>query len=87
MTKRTSRKSKARGKQPSPPKLPRLSLDRQLDILGIVLVALAGITLLSFLSATRGSLTESWVNFLSRIFGLGVYLVPFGMGLAGLWLL
>jgi S-DNA-T family DNA segregation ATPase FtsK/SpoIIIE len=52
-----------------------------------VLVALAGITLLSFLSATRGSLTEGWVSFLSRIFGLGVYLVPFGLGLAGLWLL
>ena len=52
-----------------------------------MLVALAGITVLSFLSATRGSLTESWVSFLGRIFGLGVYLVPFGMGLAGLWLL
>jgi len=86
MTKRaSSRKSKS--KTPNKTKLPRISLDRQLDILGIVLVALAGITLLSFLSATRGSLTESWVNFLSRIFGLGVYLVPFGMGLAGLWLL
>ncbi len=80
-------KSKARGKKTEAPKKAPLSLDRQLDILGIVLVALAGITLLSFLSATRGSLTEGWVNFLGRIFGLGVYLVPFGMGLAGLWLL
>jgi S-DNA-T family DNA segregation ATPase FtsK/SpoIIIE len=81
-------KRRRRGKSQSPPpERPRISLDRQLDILGIVLVALAGITLLSFLSATRGSLTEGWVNLLSRIFGLGVYLVPFGMGLAGLWLI
>jgi S-DNA-T family DNA segregation ATPase FtsK/SpoIIIE len=58
-----------------------------LDILGIVLVALAGITLLSFLSATRGSLTEGWVTVLKTVFGLGVYLVPFGMGLMGLWLI
>ncbi|MFZ5917945.1 MAG: DNA translocase FtsK [Chloroflexota bacterium] len=78
---------KTRGKTPPTSKLPPLSLDRQLDILGVVLVALAGITLLSFLSATRGSLTEGWVDFLSRILGLGVYLAPFGMGLAGLWLL
>jgi len=94
MTKRTSRKSrpkgsrgKKKGKAQPRPRLPHISLDRQLDILGIVLVTLAGITLLSFLSATRGSLTEGWVRFLSRIFGLGVYLVPFGMGLAGLWLI
>lgn len=79
--------SRRRKSQPPPPKLPRISLDRQLDILGIVLVALAGITLLSFLSATRGSLTEGWLVFLSRVFGLGVYLAPFGMGLAGLWLI
>jgi S-DNA-T family DNA segregation ATPase FtsK/SpoIIIE len=96
MTRRTSRRSRSKsstrskrgGRRQSPSsKPPPISLDRQLDILGIVLVALAGITLLSFLSATRGSLTEGWINLLSRIFGLGVYLVPFGMGLAGLWLL
>ena len=85
---KSSARSSRRGKPKSPPpKLPRISLDRQLDILGIVLMALAGITLLSFLSATRGSLTEGWVSFLSRVFGLGVYLVPFGMALVGLWLL
>ena len=85
---KSSTRSKGRGKQKTPPrKQLRISLDRQLDILGILLVALAGITLLSFLSATRGSLTEGWVSFLSRIFGLGVYLVPFGTALVGLWLL
>lgn len=79
--------AKKRRKSKSKIKVPRISLDRQLDIWGIVLVALAGITLLSFVSVTRGSLTEGWVNFLGRVFGLGVYLAPIGMGLAGLWLL
>ncbi|HID63633.1 MAG TPA: DNA translocase FtsK, partial [Anaerolineae bacterium] len=65
----------------------KISLDRQLDILGIFLMALAGITILSFLSATRGSLTEWWLHLLQQVFGWGVYVVPFGMGTVGFWLL
>jgi S-DNA-T family DNA segregation ATPase FtsK/SpoIIIE len=65
----------------------KISLDRQLDILGIFLMALAGITVLSFLSATRGSLTEWWLHLLQQGFGWGVYVVPFGMGAVGFWLL
>jgi S-DNA-T family DNA segregation ATPase FtsK/SpoIIIE len=65
----------------------KISLDRQLDILGIFLMALAGITILSFLSATRGELTEWWLRLLQQGFGWGVYVVPFGMGAAGFWLL
>ena len=65
----------------------KISLDRQLDILGIFLMALAGITILSFLSATRGSLTEWWLHLLQQGFGWGVYVVPFGMGAVGFWLL
>jgi len=86
-SKSPTKKSRRGKSQAPPPERPRINLDRQLDVLGIVLVALAGITLLSFLSATRGSLTEGWVSLLSSVFGLGVYLVPFGMGLAGLWLI
>jgi len=65
----------------------QISLDRQLDILGIFLMALAGITILGFLSATRGSLTEWWLSLLQQSFGWGVYVVPFGMGTVGFWLL
>jgi len=65
----------------------KISLDRQLDILGIFLMALAGITILSFLSATRGSLTDWWLRLLQQGFGWGVYVVPFGMGAVGFWLL
>jgi len=65
----------------------KISLDRQLDILGIFLMALAGITILSFLSATRGRLTEWWLRLLQQGFGWGVYVVPFGMGAVGFWLL
>jgi S-DNA-T family DNA segregation ATPase FtsK/SpoIIIE len=65
----------------------KISLDRQLDILGIFLMALAGITILSFLSATRGSLTEWWLRLLQQGFGWGVYVVPFGLGAVGFWLL
>ena len=63
-----------------------LSLDRKLDILGIVL-ALAGLlTLLSMLSPINGSLTGGWVAALGMTFGWGMYLFPIGLMATGLWL-
>ena len=64
-----------------------LSVDRKLDILGIVL-ALGGIlSVLSLMSVSNGSITASWELLLSRAFGWGKYLFPFGMLAAGLWLI
>jgi S-DNA-T family DNA segregation ATPase FtsK/SpoIIIE len=64
-----------------------LTLDQKLDILGIALVALGGFTLLSKLSLNQGSLTKPWLDFLSRTFGWGVYVVPLALLAAGGWLL
>src|SRR3990172_7938525 len=79
-TKRTN------GRRPSPAARSGLSLDRKLDIVGVGL-ALAGLlTLLSLLSSNRGSLTGSWVAFLSEAFGWGVYAFPLVLMAVGLWL-
>ena len=64
-----------------------LSLDRKLDIAGIVLSLVGVLTLLSLLSPVNGSLTAKWVSLLSQIFGLGVYIFPLGMIGIGLWLI
>ena len=63
-----------------------LSLDRKLDIIGIVLTLLGLLTVLSMLSSTNGSLTGGWVAGLRAIFGLGMYLFSAGVIVTGLWL-
>ena len=64
-----------------------MSLDRKLDIVGVILSLLGLLTVLSLLSPSRGSLTGSWVALISKGFGLGMYLFPLGLILAGLWLI
>jgi len=57
-----------------------------LDIIGVFLSLLGMLTLLSLLSASHGSLTGSWVDMIAKAFGLGRFVFPFGLLLAGLWL-
>ena len=58
-----------------------------MDILGITLVSVGGLTLLALLSVERGSLLGPWTHFLSQIFGWAAYLVPFFIGAIGLYIL
>lgn len=66
-----------------------IALDRTLqkEILGVLLIALGGVTALALLSITRGSLSEAWSLFLRRIFGWGVYPMVLVLLFAGLLLL
>jgi len=92
MTKKSSGKptgtGKDKGKGKPQPKQPpiRLTLDQQLDILGYALLAVAGLTILSFLSANHGLIPGWWLGVLRRTFGWGAYLVPLFVGAVGLWL-
>ena len=79
---RSSRKSSKRRSLPSV----HLTLDQQLDILGYVLLAVAGLTLLSFLSANHGLIPNWWLGLLRQGFGWGAYLTPLLVGAVGLWL-
>jgi len=64
----------------------RLSNERKLDILGVVLTLLGLVTILSLLSAQRGQLTQLWVDILYAISGRGAFILPLALVLAGLWL-
>jgi S-DNA-T family DNA segregation ATPase FtsK/SpoIIIE len=53
---------------------------------GILLMAAAMVTVLSLLSFSRGAVTATWLRLLRQAFGWGAYILPFGLGAAGLWL-
>ncbi len=80
---RSSRRKKTR--QRAQPRT-RLTLDQRLDILGYVLLTVAGLTILSFLSANHGLIPDWWLWLLRQAFGWGAYPVPLLVGAVGLWL-
>ena len=51
-----------------------------------MLLAIAGLTILSFLSANHGLIPGWWLGLLRRGFGWGAYLTPLFVGAMGLWL-
>jgi len=63
-----------------------MSLDRKIDLVGIVLLFIGLLTLLSLVSASHYAATASWLSFLGRAFGWGAYLFPVGLTIVGLWL-
>ena len=56
---------------------------RQREIGGLLLIAVALVTLLGLFSASRGMVIDLWVRVLRRLFGWGAYPVALGLGLAG----
>jgi len=68
------------------PLVTRISPERQLDLLGVILSLLGLLTLLSLVSSSRGTLTGWWLGSLSTLVGWGVYLLPVALLAVGLWL-
>ncbi|MFZ5919922.1 MAG: DNA translocase FtsK 4TM domain-containing protein [Chloroflexota bacterium] len=85
-------KAPARRSAPPPPPEPQpsfwgsLSVDRRLDIVGVVLALLGFVTLLSLLTQNRGVFIETWVRFLRLLFGWGAYVLPVALLIVGVWL-
>lgn len=59
---------------------------RKREIVGLVLIAIAGVTTLSVLSANQGAMTETWLRVLRQLFGWGFLLFPLGLGAIGFWM-
>lgn len=83
-TKSSARKTPSR-KKTTP--LKPISSDRQIDILGIVLIVIGVITLLNLMTADFGNISGWWISFLVETFGWGVYLLPICLVIGGLWTL
>ena len=69
-------KAGAKAKRPQSQPLIQLTLDQKIDILGVVLVGVGGLTILSMLSSQQGDVPRQWIAFLRDIFGLGFFVVP-----------
>ena len=59
----------------------------QREIVGLLVLALAAISILGLFSITSGVLSDWWTRLLRRVFGLGAYLVAVGLTVAGISLL
>jgi S-DNA-T family DNA segregation ATPase FtsK/SpoIIIE len=57
-----------------------------MDILGVAMALIGLLTLLSLFSAGNGGLTGYWIKALRSVFGWGVYLLPVGLLVLGVWL-
>ncbi len=69
------------------PATPGLSLDRKLDIAGVVLALLGLLTLLILFSSNRSAPSGMWITILRKGFGWGMYLLPLTLLVVGLWLI
>jgi len=68
-------------------RMPKLALDRKLDILGVFLALIGLLTLLSLVSPNNGSVTGWWVLSVKRIAGIGSFIFPVVFLLVGVWLI
>ncbi len=84
----TARKSvkPRRTTKTSKPIFGKLSRQRQIDLLGILLALGGLLTALSLISPTHGTITGWWVEKVSLFSGWGIYLIPPGLLVVGLWL-
>jgi DNA segregation ATPase FtsK/SpoIIIE, S-DNA-T family len=68
------------------PKWNDLSRDRQLDIVGAGFIVTGLLTLLSLITEQDADVSAHWVVVISRLTGWGMYVLPFGLLVAGFWL-
>ncbi len=76
-------------KQVSPERfsvLSSISDDRKKDILGVVMAIVGLLTVLSLFSVNNSGVTGGWIKLLRQGFGWGVYVLPVGLIVLGIWL-
>ncbi|MBL0344360.1 hypothetical protein [Candidatus Villigracilis affinis] len=74
---------------PRPPALSfwdHLSAERKLDVVGILLAFIGVVIILGLVSPTHSEPIKKIFSIISQIFGWGIYILPLGMLIFGLWL-
>ena len=64
-----------------------LSPERKLDVVGAIMAVVGLLTVLILFSAQRSALTGSMMRLLGQMFGWGIYILPVGLIVMGLWLI
>ena len=73
--------------QPSPSFWEGLSAERRLDVIGIILAILGILIFLTLDASSRSASTGSIIRLLGQLVGWGVYVLPVGLIVFGLWLI
>ncbi|MBK7316493.1 DNA translocase FtsK 4TM domain-containing protein [Candidatus Villigracilis affinis] len=86
---------KGKSSHQPPPPAPRqpalsfwdhLSAERKLDVVGILLAFIGVVIILGLVSPTHSEPIKKIFSIISQIFGWGIYILPLGMLIFGLWL-
>jgi S-DNA-T family DNA segregation ATPase FtsK/SpoIIIE len=80
------KKASSQASKKSAQKQTGLSLDRKLDIAGVILILVAILITLGMVSSSQGSLMAEILLLVPWAFGWGGYLLPLGLFGIGLWL-
>jgi S-DNA-T family DNA segregation ATPase FtsK/SpoIIIE len=72
---------------PGPSLWDRLSPERKLDIVGILLAVAGILILLTLFASSRSVLTADALLLLARTFGWGLYVLPIALFIFGIWLI
>lgn len=79
--------SRSRTQSPSPSYWERLSPERKLDVIGVLLAVSGILILLGLLASSPSALTGGIIRLLGQLIGWGLYFLPAGLILFGLWLI
>lgn len=63
-----------------------LSAERKLDVIGAIMALIGLFTALILFSAQRSALTGSMLKILGQVIGWGMYILPIGLIVMGVWL-
>jgi len=92
-SKKTGASSSSRSHDPKKQAPPPISIlpngispERKIDILGIALAVVGLLTVFSLFPANRNGLSGSWLGTLEAGFGWGMYILPIGLSVIGIWL-
>lgn len=81
-----ARKTRPAARKQQPSLWSRISAERKLDLLGVLLALIGGLTLLALFSTNRSPVTGWWMQALTNLAGWGMFVLPLGLIAFGLWL-
>ncbi len=79
--------SRRQAQPPSPSFWKSLSPERKLDVVGIILAIVGILILLTLFASSRSALTGGFIRLLSQLVGWGIYVLPIGLIVFGVWLI
>jgi S-DNA-T family DNA segregation ATPase FtsK/SpoIIIE len=84
---RSSSRTRKAPQAPEPSFWGSLSPERKLDVVGILLAIFGILILLTLFASSRSALTGGFIRLLGQLIGWGIYVLPIGLIVFGVWLI